>query len=73
MALRFVNRGAAGAVFRVYRLGDAAGPRYYTVEAGKTLEAVWPIGARDAGAAFEVHGPAGFYRAFDGTGRARLS
>jgi len=64
LTLRFTNRGAAGAVFHVYRAGDDAGPRYYTVEAGKTLSAVWPIVGTDTAWAFNVHGPGGFYRLF---------
>jgi len=66
LTLRFLNRGEAGAVFTVYRDGDDSGPRYYTVEAGKSLSGVWTVGRSTGGQGFTVHGPAGFYRAFRG-------
>jgi phospholipase C len=69
LTLRFLNRGEAGAVFTVYRDGDGNGPRYYTVEAGKSLSGVWPVARSAETEGFAVHGPAGFYRAFRG-GRA---
>ncbi|KQZ33141.1 phosphocholine-specific phospholipase C [Caulobacter sp. Root1472] len=69
LTLRFPNRGEAGAVFTVYRDGDGNGPRYYTVEAGKSLSGVWPVARSAETEGFAVHGPAGFYRAFRG-GRA---
>ena len=66
LTLRFLNRGRAGAVFTVYRDGDDAGPRYYTVEAGKTLSGAWSVTGPDKAYGFTVHGPDGFYRAFRG-------
>jgi phospholipase C len=64
LTLRFLNRGAAGAVFTVYRGGDDTGPRYYTVEAGKTLSGVWTVARSAKSYGFTVHGPGGFYRVF---------
>ncbi|MBW8860558.1 MAG: DUF756 domain-containing protein, partial [Caulobacter sp.] len=66
LTLRFLNRGRAGAVFTVYRDGDAAGPRYYTVEAGKTLSGAWPLASSDNAQGFTIHGPGGFYRRLHG-------
>jgi phospholipase C len=66
LTLRFLNRGEAGVVFTVYRDGDAAGPRYYTVEAGRTLSDVWTAARSAKPHSFTVHGPGGFYRAFRG-------
>jgi phospholipase C len=65
LTLSFANSGAAGACFNVYADGGKAGPWFYTVEAGKTLEGAWE---GDAHAAYDltVHGPNGFLRAFRG-------
>jgi phospholipase C len=64
LILTFANRGAAGACFNVYQTGGRAGPWYYTVEAGKTLDGAWPPDAQ--GYDLMVHGPNGFLRAFRG-------
>jgi len=59
--LKIENRGAAVAL-AVYADGGAAGPWFYTVDAGGHLTDRLPIGA--AGYAFTVHGPNGFLRRF---------
>ena len=66
LTLTFANTGAAGACFNVYQAGGRAGPWYYTVEAGKTLDGVWR--AADGGPLYDltVHGPNGFLRTFRG-------
>ena len=56
------NSGAAGAGFILYQAGGD--PRFYTVEAGRSLEDVIPLG--HAGYAFDLHGPNGFLRGFSG-------
>jgi len=61
--LDFVNRGGAGACFRVATEG--AGPWFFTVEAGKTLSHTLPRqGAYD----FTLLGPNGLFRRFAGPG-----
>ena len=63
IALRFDNTGTAGAVLHVYdRLHLEAGPRRYTVEAGKQLEGVWPTTADQGRYDLWVLGPNGFHR-----------
>ena len=69
LRLVFVNDGQATAVFNVYAEGGAAGPWYYTVLPGRTLEDAphaLPAGAY----ALAVHGPNGFLREFAGEGHA---
>ncbi|MEO8925794.1 MAG: phospholipase C, phosphocholine-specific [Caulobacteraceae bacterium] len=62
LRLTFENHGAAGAAFNLYSAsGD---PRFYTVEAGKTLADALPIGATAYD--FSVFGPNGFLRRFRG-------
>ncbi len=57
--LSFTNSGSAGASFRVATEG--AGPWFFTVEAGKTLDHTLPCnGPYD----FSVLGPNGFFRRF---------
>jgi len=66
LTLSFVNSGTAGAVFNVYATGSAAGPWFYTVEAGKTVSDSLPglpIGGQHE---VVVHGPNGFLRSFTG-------
>ncbi|MGH8818204.1 MAG: phospholipase domain-containing protein, partial [Achromobacter pestifer] len=67
--LQFENAGAAGAVLHVYdRLRLDAGPRRYTVEAGKRLEDEWMASENDGHYDLWVLGPNGFHRHC--TGRA---
>jgi phospholipase C len=61
--IRFVNRGAAGAVFHVTSVKTAA--RSYTIGAGDKLSDTWSFAT---GEDIRVHGPNGFYREFSGTG-----
>src|SRR6201996_4635218 len=61
--VKFVNRGAAGAVFHVTSVKTAA--RSYTIGAGDKLSDTWPFAA---GEDIRVHGPNGFYRRFSGPG-----
>jgi phospholipase C len=61
--VKFVNRGAAGAVFHVTSVKTAA--RSYTIGAGDKLSDTWPFAT---GEDIRVHGPNGFYREFSGTG-----
>ncbi|GAB2564461.1 phospholipase C, phosphocholine-specific [Dyella jejuensis] len=59
----FQNIGRAGACFHVRSAGASSGPWFYTVEAGKTLTASWPI---QAAYDLSVYGPNGFLRCFKG-------
>ncbi len=68
--LEFSNTGKVGAVFAVYRTGSDAGPWWFTVEASKQLRHRWDLAADD-GYAFEVHGPNGWLRTFNGKGAAK--
>ena len=61
--VKFVNRGAVGAVFHVTSVKTAA--RSYTIGAGDKLSDTWLFAA---GEDIRVHGPNGFYREFSGTG-----
>jgi phospholipase C len=68
LRIDFQNAGRAGACFHV-RSGDASkGPWFYTVEAEKSLSAMWPVNG-----AYELHayGPNGFVRSFKGDGASR--
>jgi phospholipase C len=62
LTITFASRGAAGATFQV--TSDAA-PRAYTIGAGTSLAATWPL---DAGQDVRAHGPNGFFRQFAGAG-----
>ncbi len=62
LRLTFVNRGAAGAAFNLYRAGGD--PRFYTVEAGRELADALPTGA--APYDVSIFGPNGFLRRFRG-------
>jgi phospholipase C len=63
----FVNTGKATVVYQVRSAAGAHAPRAYTVEPGKSLAGVWPVKALGQTAYnLEVHGPNGFYRAFQG-------
>ncbi|SFU97012.1 phosphocholine-specific phospholipase C [Pseudoduganella namucuonensis] len=68
VSLRFLNTGAAGAVFHVYdKLHLERFPRRYTVEAGKSLSDVWTPVPRDQGKYdLWVLGPNGFHRQLQG-------
>jgi phospholipase C len=58
------NRGQVGVALTIYATKSAAGPWYYTVEAGKNLSADLPVSGGTY--AFAVHGPNGFLREFSG-------
>jgi len=60
----FHNPGAAGVCFIVYAEGEEAGPWFYTVEAGKSLEDFIKLTGADYH--FTVRGPNGFFRAYKG-------
>lgn len=64
----FHNEGRAGACFHL-RSGDASkGPWFYTVDAGKSLSATWPVqGSYD----LHSYGPNGFVRSFKGDSASR--
>ncbi|WP_167083870.1 phosphocholine-specific phospholipase C [Rhizomicrobium palustre] len=61
--LRMRNTGTAGACFIAYAEGQKDGPWFYTVEAGKTLEDEIAVKGKYH---FTVHGPNGFFRAYQG-------
>jgi phospholipase C len=64
--LAFANSGSAGAVFHVYdKRNLVAGPRRYTVEAGKELSGRW-VSDLDDEYNLWVFGPNGFHRHFRG-------
>ncbi|EPF71387.1 phosphocholine-specific phospholipase C [Acinetobacter rudis] len=66
--LLFSNTGTQGAVFHVYnKLDLAAIPRRYVVEAGKTIDDVWPV-AQEYQGQYDlwVMGPNGYHRHFKG-------
>jgi phospholipase C len=60
-ALRIVNSGTAGAALAAYA-PDGAGPWFYTVDSGQTLDDRLPLGNR---CRYEAHGPNGFLRVFE--------
>jgi phospholipase C len=64
IAVEFVNCGSLGAHFQARLLAPAGAPHSYTVGAGDTLAAAWPVaGDYD----IHVHGPNGFFQRFAGT------
>jgi phospholipase C len=63
----FQNKGRLGACFHV-RSSHAGDPRYYTVEAGKTLSPSWPV---QGAYALHAYGPNGFVRSFKGDSASR--
>ena len=65
LALTIANTGAAGAGFNLYPAKGEAGPWFYTVEAGKAVSDLLPIGAD--GYDLTLYGPNGFLRGFRGT------
>ena len=65
VALNLTNTGAAGVAFNLY--AGAGEPRFYTVEAGRSVDDLVPLD--EAGFAFDLHGPNGFLRGFRGDGR----
>jgi phospholipase C len=65
LTLTIANTGAAGAGFGLYpAAGEAGGPWFYAVEAGKSLDDRLPAG--ETGYDFSLHGPGGFLRRFRG-------
>ncbi len=64
LALTISNTGKAGAGFILYTAGGGE-PRFYTVEAGKSLVDLIPLDGGVYG--FDLHGPNGFLRGFSGT------
>jgi phospholipase C len=68
LALSIANTGAAGAAFNLYPAGGEAGPWYYAVEAGKSVEDTLPIGPR--GYDLTLFGPNGFLRGYRGQAKA---
>lgn len=63
-ALRMQNNGTRAACLIVYAEGSKAGPWFYTLEAGKTLQDTLPVSHKNY--AFSVHGPNGFIRSYRG-------
>ena len=62
-----VNGGSLGAHLQARLLAPAGAPHSYTVGAGDTLRASWPVtGDYD----IHLHGPNGFFRRFAGTAGA---
>jgi len=61
--LTIANTGAAGAAFNLYPAGHGE-PRFYTVEAGKSVDDDLPLDAD--GYHVELHGPNGFLRTLSG-------
>ncbi len=72
-AIDFVNRGTAGAVFRVSVAGSADAPRTYTVEAGKRLHDAWTTVPANGLYDFVVTGPGAFHRRFSGDSKAAVA
>ena len=69
LALTIANTGAAGAGFNLYPAGGEAEPRFYAVEAGKSVEDTLPIGP--GGYDLTLFGPNGFLRGYRGGERRR--
>ncbi len=74
ITLLFSNTGKQGAVFHVYdQLHLDRIPRRYTLEAGKTLSAVWDAAATDQGQYdLAIYGPSGFFRGFQGNAQLQV-
>ena len=68
LSLSLVNSGPTGVVFSAWPKGGD--PRFYTVGAGKTLQATLPVGAGPYEVA--LHGPNGWRRVFSGGGSEGL-
>ncbi len=66
LELAIANVGAAGAGFNLYPAKSEAGPWFYTVEAGKAVRDVLPVGPD--GYDLTLYGPNGFLRSFRGDG-----
>jgi len=63
VAVDLVNNGALGAHFQARLLAPVGAPHAYTVGAGGSLSASWPVaGAYEV----HVHGPNGFFRGYAG-------
>ncbi|HZC15422.1 MAG TPA: phospholipase domain-containing protein, partial [Caulobacteraceae bacterium] len=69
LALTIGNTGAAGAGFILYATAGGE-PRFYTVEAGKSLDDLIPLDG--AVYSFNLHGPNGFLRGFSGNAKAAV-
>jgi phospholipase C len=68
VALHFDNPGSAAAVLHVRDGSGQDGPRTYTVAARHALEDTWHFAASgNARYDLDVHGPNGYFRAFEGT------
>ena len=65
LALTIANTGGAGAGFNLYPAKGEAGPWFYTVEAGKAVSDVLPIGP--VGYDLTLQGPNGFLRVLRGS------
>lgn len=63
-SLRMENTGARTACLIVYADASNAGPWFYTLEAGQSLQATLPVAHNRY--AFTVHGPNGFIRHYRG-------
>jgi phospholipase C len=67
-AIRFSNPGQAGVCFHVRSGNTTTGPWSYTVEQGKSLQAVWDLAASAGQYDLSVYGPNGFFRGYNGGG-----
>jgi phospholipase C len=65
--IHFTNRGQQGAHFWVYSTNRTDGPWRYTVEAGKSIKEQFDLSMSSGVYAFNVYGPNGFFRAFNGS------
>ena len=75
LRLEFQNRGECGACFQVRSERSDEGPWSFTVERGKSLSHLWPLGQAQGSHDLSVSGPNGFMRRFRGqaaTGAAVL-
>lgn len=63
-SLQMENTGAQAACLIIYADGSKTGPWFYTLEAGKKLQASLPVSHKNY--AFTVHGPNGFIRHYQG-------
>ncbi|MDH2443346.1 phospholipase C, phosphocholine-specific [Amnibacterium sp. CER49] len=64
LSVRFANPGSLGAHVQVRSDLLPQGPYSYTIGAGASLDASWPLGAEYD---VQMHGPAGWYRRLAGT------
>ena len=66
LRLEFQNRGECGACFQVRSERSSEGPWSFTVERGKSLSHLWPLGQAQGSYDLSVSGPNGFMRRFRG-------